>query len=153
MLKRIAFALIACLWASVAFGQANGVSGIATGTGYPQGSTPIVVAASGSTGAVGTTILAAPGRFNYLCGFQVSSAGGTASSGPVAVTGIGGPSATQFTFQLPVNAAGVPVNFVQTYWPCLPATTANSNISLATTANATATAVDLQAWGYQLPAN
>lgn len=112
---------------------------------YPPGSTPIVGSASGSTGAVAGSLAAAIGQFTYICGFQISCAGGTSTCGPATVSGL----ASQFNFQLANNASGVPVNFSQTFWPCIPSSAVNTAINVATTANGTATAVDVQAWGYQ----
>lgn len=115
------------------------------GSGYPPGATPQMAAASGTTGVVNPALNAIPGQFEYLCGFQVSSAGGTASSGPVVVTGIlNGP----LTFQLPVNASGVPVNFSQAFYPCPIGSALGQGIRVSTAANATATAVNVQLWGY-----
>ena len=37
-----------------------------------------------------------------------------------------------------------------TFNPCIPASAANTAITVTTTANGTATAVDVNSWGYQL---
>lgn len=117
-----------------------------TAAGYPAGATPIVAVGAGSTASVAAAIAGASGKTSYICGFQISSLGGTATSGPVTMTNV---SATM-TFQLGVNSGtATATNFTQTFSPCLPSTTVNTTITVATTANASGTAVDVQVWGYR----
>ena len=47
---------------------------------YPVGARPVTCIGTGSTGAVVGTCAAAPGKTTWLCGFDVSSIGGTAQS-------------------------------------------------------------------------
>lgn len=175
-MKRIAIASIACLWASLAFGQANNsntwatpgnqtvggvvqmcpnASGIAVpcsspiagsgNAGYPPGATPASASATGTTGLVSAALNGTAGKFTYVCGFQVSFAGTGGTSGPVTLTNVVG---GQMIFQLPAVAASAPVNFSQTFTPCITTAVVNTAIAAVTTANATGTAVDVQIWGY-----
>lgn len=120
------------------------VGGIPTAP-YPVGSFPITCIASGTTGAVVGTCAAAPQRATYLCGFDVSAIGGTAAVGPIVVAGLTGGS---FTYQASSSAAGVTLS--RTFTPCIPSSGQNTAITITTTADGTATAVNVNAWGFQL---
>jgi hypothetical protein len=112
--------------------------------GYPIGTTPLTGNATGTTGAVVGTLAAASGKTTYICGFTVSAIGGTAAVGPITLAGLTGSS---MVFQLSSSAAGV--NFSQTFLPCIPASATNTAITVTTTADGTATAVDINSWGYR----
>ena len=148
-MKRIAFvvAALCALCAAYAWAQAPtpGASGPSTGTGYPPGSIATTGNATGTTGAVTGTLSALQGRLTYICGFDVSYIGGAAAVSPVTVAGLVGAS---MVYQLPVaTAAGQ--TFSRTYGPCIPASAQNTAITVTTTADGTATAVDVNSWGYQ----
>lgn len=100
--------------------------------------------ASGSTSAVTGTLAAASGKVTYICGFVVSSIGGTAATGPITIANLVGSS---MVFQLTSSATGVSVT--QAFSPCIPANAPNTSITVATTANGTASAVNVGSWGYQ----
>jgi hypothetical protein len=112
------------------------------------GSGPIIQIngnAQGTTGAVVATLAAVAAKTTFICGFDVSAIGGTAAVGPVTVAGIVGSSQI---YQVTSTAVGVlfgPMNFN----PCIPASAPNTAITITTTADATATAVDVNSWGYQ----
>ena len=111
---------------------------------YPSGATAITGNAQGTTGAVVGTLAAAAGKTTYICGLHIDATG-SGSIGPVTVAGVVGSS---FVFQGSAAAAnnGVPVvNFT----PCIPASAPNTAITTTTTADGTATAVDVNTWGYQ----
>lgn len=98
--------------------------------------------ATGTTGAVVATLPATAGLTTYICGFHIDSTG-SGAFGPITLAGIvNGPMVFQGT-------AGANNNPNQTFWPCLPATAANTTITITTTADGTATAVDVNSWGYQ----
>lgn len=120
------------------------VTGASSGGGFPAASTPITGNAAGTTGAVVGTLSGAASKTTYICGFSVSGVGGTAAIGPVTVAGLVGSS---MVFQL--NSAAAAVNFTQTFSPCIPASAANTSITTTTTADGTATAVDVNSWGYR----
>src|SRR5262249_20210762 len=111
--------------------------------GYPPGSTPVANAATGTTGAVVATLAASATAFTYLCNLQVSAAG-SATISPITVAGVQGGS---LIFQ-GISAGGAP--FMPPPWtPCLRSSAINTAITVTTTADASATAVDVQASGYQ----
>lgn len=111
---------------------------------YPSGSTPVTGIGTGSTGAVVGTLAAIPGQKTWICGFDVSGIGGTAALGPVVVAGLTGGS---FTYQISSTAAGITLS--RTFTPCIPASAVNTAITVTTTADGTATAVDVNAWGFR----
>jgi hypothetical protein len=112
---------------------------------YPTNAIPTVAIGAGSTGAVTATMPAAAGRTTWLCGVTISALGGTATVGPVTISNLIGN--ITFTLQLAATASG---NFFsQGFSPCIPAKAVNTSIAIVTTADGTATAVDVNAWGYQ----
>lgn len=125
------------------------ISGAVTTSPYPTGSTAITGNATGSTGAVVGTLAANATLKTYICGLAVSAIGGTATVGPITVAGLVGSSQV---YQVPVNSATNatvlgPFNFN----PCIPSSAINTAITVTTTADGTATAVDVNSWGYQAP--
>ena len=99
---------------------------------------------TGSTGAVVGTLAGVSGHTTFLCGFNVSAVGGTAAVGPITIAGIPG---SNMVYQLASTASGASVG--NTFSPCIPATAANTAITITTTADGSASAVDVNAWGYQ----
>jgi hypothetical protein len=116
------------------------------GNGPVVGALPITGNASGTTGAVVGTLAAAPGRITYLCNVDVSVIGGTAAVGPIVIAGLTGGS---FTYQASSTAAGG-LALSRTFTPCIPASGIATAITITTTADGTATAVNVNASGYQL---
>jgi len=108
--------------------------------------TPITGNATGSTGAVVGTLAGAASKTTYICGFNVQAIGGTAPIGPVTVAGLIGSSQV---YQGSSSAAGGTAASA-TFNPCIPASAVNTAITITTTANGTATAVDVNSWGFQL---
>ena len=105
-------------------------------------SAAVTAAASGTTGAVTATLAGAPNKITFLCGFSVSGAG-TGTISPITVSGIvGGP----FTYQ-GISAGAAP--FVHAFSPGIPAAGPNTPITITTTADGTATAVNVNVWGFQ----
>jgi hypothetical protein len=102
--------------------------------------------AAGTTGAVNVTLPAVAGKTTYLCGFAVSAIG-SGAVGPITISGLFGSSNP--TFQGTATAAGGVVAQAQ-YNPCLPASATNQVVVVGTTADATASAVNVSVWGYQL---
>lgn len=117
------------------------------GSDYPSTNgvppNPLVAKATGSTGAVTATLTGTSTTTVYICHFDVSAVGGTASVGPITVTGLQGGT---WTYQLPVNPMTQP--FDKTFPKCLPASGTNQAIAVNTTADGTATAVDVNVSGY-----
>lgn len=147
------------LWNGATWDQAQGVSvgtaGIpatdvftvqnpASNGTFPTASTPVGAVATGTTGSVVATIAATALVTNYLCEFDISAIGGTAAIGPVTVAGLTGGTRT---YQFSSSAAGV--NFSKSFNPCIPASAVNTAIIITTTADGTATAVDINSSGYR----
>lgn len=99
---------------------------------------------AGTTGAVVGTLAAVVGKTTYICGFSVDAIGGTAAVGPITVAGLIGSS---MVFQLTSSATGVSRSVPFT--PCIPASAANTAIMVTTTADGSASAVNINSWGYQ----
>jgi hypothetical protein len=136
-MKKLTIALLsvtALLWALPSNAQA-----------LPPGAIPITGNASGTTGAVVGTLAALTGKTTYICSFNVQAIGGTAAVGPVTVAGLVGSSQV---FQGSSSAAGGVV-VTHAYNPCIPASSVSTAITITTTANGTATAVNVNSWGFQ----
>lgn len=116
----------------------------ASGGGFPSAATPISGNSTGTTGAVVGTLAAAGGKTTYICGFSISATGGVATLGPIVIAGLIGASQT---YQLFSTATGANLNVPFT--TCIPASATNTAITITTTADATASAVDVNSWGYQ----
>ena len=123
------------------------VSSSAPGTA-PVGVTMITGNSTGTTGAVTGTLAGVANKTTYICGFTVNAIGGTAAVGPITVSNT---LTANMVYQLTDVTTGV--LFSQTYSPCIPATAANTAITIATTASAGATAVDVNSWGFQVATN
>ena len=99
--------------------------------------------ATGTTGAVVGTLTDVAGKTTYICGSSVSAIGGTAAVGPITIAGT---ITASLVYQLASLASG---NFLtQTFTPCIPASAANTNITVTTTADGSASAVAVNSWGY-----
>jgi hypothetical protein len=139
-MKRLAL-LLFCLLASPAHAQ------FACPDVYSAGRNcvPITGNSTGSTGAVvGTLAASSTGKTTFICGFSVDAIGGTAAAGPITVAGLVGSS---MVFQLTSSASGAFRE--KSFTPCISASAANTAITVTTTADGTATAVDVNSWGYQ----
>ncbi len=124
--------------------SANPLPVNATVLGYPTGAAPILGNGTGTTGAVVGTLAAAATKTTYICGFSVSAIGGAATVGPIVIAG----PATSLTYQFASTATGA--TLAQTFQPCIPASAVNTAITTTTTADGSASAVDVNSWGYQL---
>lgn len=114
---------------------------------YPTASTAITGNAAGSTAAVVGTLAGASSKTTYICGFNVQAIGGTATVGPITVAGLVGSSQV---YQTDVNSATVGKQVASaSFTPCIPASATNTPITVTTTANGTATAVNVNSWGFQ----
>ena len=102
--------------------------------------------ATGSTGAVVGTLTAVQGKTAFLCGWNVQATGGTATISPITIAGLQGGSQT---YNNVVSAAAPGTFFAPPpFTPCLPASAPNTNITITTTADGTATSVTVQSWGF-----
>jgi hypothetical protein len=89
------------------------------------------------------------GQFSYLCGFTVSilQSGTAGASGAVTAAGLS--VGNVFTYQTGSQAINAAFNLTQTFTPCLAGGSLGSAISVSTTANLNAAAVDVNVWGYR----
>jgi hypothetical protein len=97
--------------------------------------------AAGTTAAVTGTLAAVANKTTYICGFAVSSTG-TATISPITVAGLVGSS---MVFNNLSAGAGL---LQQAFYPCIPASAPNTAITISTTADGTATAVNVNSWGF-----
>jgi hypothetical protein len=146
-LSRIALALLACLWASLAFGQ--------QGTPFiPADSSSERVAIANSSGnvAAGTATATLPlitGKTSYLCGWSITSTGSTATAivSPTVTNVQGGTQTYTYVTVAGVAAANAQLNI--TYTPCLPANAAaNAPTVTLPSLGAGNTNATVNAWGY-----
>jgi hypothetical protein len=110
---------------------------------------PVVVIAAGSTAAITATMPADTSpvlQTNWLCGYDVEVYGGTAVVTPLTITGLLGGT---MTIRKVLTSAATGAGYTQTYTPCLIASAPATAISVATTADGTATSVTVQVWGFQ----
>jgi len=114
---------------------------------YPTRAIPATGVASGTTGAVAGSLAARAGYLAYLCNVDVSVIGGTAAVGPITITNLVGGT---FTYQASSTAAGG-LALTRTYTPCIPASGVNTAITVTTTADGTATAVNVNMSGFYMP--
>jgi hypothetical protein len=117
-----------------------GLPAFAQTSGVPTGAI-ITGNATGSTSAVIGTLAGVANKTTYICGFSVSSTG-TAAVSPITVAGIVGSS---MVFQNLSAGAGI---LQQAFYPCVPASAPNTAITITTTADGTATAVNVNSWGF-----
>jgi hypothetical protein len=114
--------------------------------GYGPTQVAITGNAAGTTGAVvGTLAASSTGQTTYICGFNVQSIGGTAAVGPITIAGLTGSSQV---YQGSSTAAGGTVASAA-FFPCIPASAVNTAITITTTADGSASAVDVNSWGYR----
>ncbi len=112
--------------------------------GYPPNTIPITGNNTGTTGAVVGTLAGSQARTTFICGFDVSAIGGTATVGPITIANLVSGS---MVFELASLAAG---NTLSTaFSPCVPASATNTAITITTTADGTASAVAVNSWGFQ----
>lgn len=112
---------------------------------YPSTASVITAVGTATTGAATATLAASSTKFTYICSVTVSAIGGTAAIGPVTITNLMG---NTFTYQLASSASGN--QFSYTFPRCIPTNAINTSIVITTTADGTASAVDINASGFQL---
>jgi len=113
---------------------------LAQTSGVPTGNI-ITGNATGSTSAVVGSLSGFVGKTTYICGFSISGTGSAAVS-PVTVAGVIGSS---MVFQ---NLSAGTGALSQAFYPCVPASAPNTAITVTTTADGTATAVNVNSWGF-----
>lgn len=116
-----------------------------TSTGIPSAGTIISGNATGTTGAVVGTLAGTSGKTTYINGFSVSAIGGTAAVGPITVAGLVTSSQVYY-----MNSAAAGNTLTVNFQAPIPASAANTAITVTTTADGTASAVSVNSWGFQL---
>lgn len=112
---------------------------VVTSPPYSAGSTPVTGPGAGTTGAVVGTLAAAAAKTTYLCDVDISAAGTGAYT--VTIAGLlGGSKVYQMV---------APNIFTKPFTPCVPASAVNTAITVTTSANGTATAVNVNSSGFQ----
>ncbi len=115
------------------------LSGVAT-----SGVTSIAGNRTGTTGAVVGTLAGAAAKTTYISGFSVSAIGGTDAVGPITVANLAGGSQVYYLN----SSAGGSTLVVNFDFP-IPANAVNTDITVTTTADGTATAVSVNSWGFR----
>jgi hypothetical protein len=125
----------------------NWWGGSASGTGYPNNSTPITASATGTTGAISATLPGVAGKVTFICGFTFTSGGTTTALVTTAtITGtIGGTLSYIYVFT--TGSQGL---FGIAFPVCIPASAMNTAIVVNQPAGGTGTVGAVSAWGYQL---
>ncbi len=139
MRRYLSILLLSLLVGCPALGQ------IPPGVGPMAVAIPIQGNGTGSTGAVTCTLAGTAGKVTYICGFSVSAIGGTAAVGPITIANT--VTASQ-VYQLASSPGGS--TLAVSFEPCVPANASNTSITITTTADGTASAVDVNSWGFQL---
>ncbi len=126
---------------------ASAVAQVVTVKQFPEGpvTNNLTASATGTTGAIAATLTGATGKYTYLCGFTVTSAGTTAAaSGTITVTGtIGG--TMSFIYVFVSSGQGV---FGIAFPGCITSSAANTSIVVNVPAGGAGTTVAATAWGY-----
>lgn len=135
-MTRYLLALLFTLWASLAWAQ-----------GFPtSGGVNITESATATTGAFSVTIPAAAGRYNWLCGFLITS-GGTTTALVVNATTTGlVTGTTNYAYVFPSSGQGA---LGVAYPSCIGASASNTAIVVSVPAGGTGTVAALTAWGMQ----
>lgn len=168
IMTRNVIAALACLWGSLAFGQANNSSNWQTpgnqvvggvvhmlpnaanlaapvGPNVPPG-TPITASATGTTAATTATLAAVAGKTTYICGFSINSTATAAAAGNATVTGT---VTGTLNFEMGTGATPAVVITQQSFTPCVPASAVNTSIAVVSAAPGTGGVISVSAWGFQ----
>lgn len=119
---------------------------------FPVGATPVTGSGTGTTGAVTATLAGVASKTTYVCGFSVTLTNPTAATNTsVTLTGV---ITGTMTFGAPTLAAAAtvaqPEKVVQNFYPCIPASAANTSIVVNSPALGAGAPLNTAAvWGYQ----
>lgn len=139
------------LWVFPATGATFPISGTvtttgpSTGGGFPNGAAAITASATGTTGVTTATIAAVVAKFNYLCGFTISSDATAALAGTATVTGIVGGTMSFIQNVGTATAAGI---LTQNFNPCLQSSAINTAVAINSIAAGVGGNTAVAAWGY-----
>jgi hypothetical protein len=128
--------------------QVTARGGLLLGNGYPAGSTPETISATGTTTATTATLATGASVTTYICGFSIRANATAAATNNATVTGTitGTLNFTQWTAP---NASGLGVT-EEIFNPCVPASAVNTSIAVVSGAPGASGVVSVTAWGYTL---
>lgn len=115
----------------------------------PQGGQPnnITASATGTTGAISATLTGVAGKWTYICGFVLTSAGTTSAT--VVVANITGTISGAMNFQYAYVSSGQGLLGVA-FPGCISSSAVNTSIVVNLPAGGAGTANGVTAWGYTL---
>jgi hypothetical protein len=141
-MKRIVIGLAALL-GLVAIASAQ----VVTTRQFPEGAQVLNVTPSAdfTTGTSAVVLTAISGKWNYICGFTITTGGTTAATtGKVTIAGLAS-GTLSFTYVFVSSGQGI----MGIAWPgCLTASAANQAITVSTPAGGAGTVGSVNAWGY-----
>lgn len=116
-------------------------------SGFPSGATPITASATGTTLATVATLAGVSGKTTYIAGFTISAAATAAVAGAATVAGT---VTGSLSYYQGVGTAAVPQVLSQNFNPPIPASAANTAITVTSAAAGVGGNTAVTAWGYQL---
>ena len=121
MRRYLLLAAVLAAFSCPAAAQQQASGGVATGTGYPAGSAPFSISATGTTSAT-LTLNPTISRTIFICNINSAEVGATSQGATGSITNMLGPAATSTT--IVISYAGsfsgqANVSFVETFTPCL----------------------------------
>lgn len=142
-MRKLAIALLLSLLVGPASAQLPSTAQIPIG-GQPA---QLVQSTTGTTGATSVTLTGIPGKFTYICGFTITSAGTTAG---IAVTATITGTVNTMNFIYAFVSTGQGILGVALGPGCMTTPATGGNIVLSVPAGGAGTVVAVTAWGYAL---
>lgn len=116
-------------------------------TVYPYGAVPITASATGTTAATVATLAGTSGKTTYISGFTITADATAAIAGAATVAGT---VTGSLNYIQSVGASTAASTLSQTFNPPIPASAANTAITVTSAAAGVGGATAVTAWGYQL---
>lgn len=117
------------------------------GSPYPSGAVPVTNSSTGTTGATVATLPATAGKTTYIAGFTITADATAAIAGAATVAGTVSGS---LNYIQSVGAATAAQQLTQNFNPPIPASAANTAITITSAAAGVGGNTAVTAWGYQL---
>lgn len=117
------------------------------GSPYPSGAVPVTSSVTGTTGAAVATLPGVAVKTTYICGFTITSDATAAIAGAATVAGTVSGS---LNYIQNVGAATAAQALTQNFNPPIPASAANTAITVTSAAAGVGGNTAVTAWGYQL---
>jgi hypothetical protein len=134
------------LFLAALLGIAPAQAQIVTTAPFPQGGQPnnLVASATGTTGSFTATLTGVAGKWTYLCGFVVTSAGTTSATlGNIAITG----TLATMNYEYAFVSSGQGILGVA-FPGCISSSAVNTSIVVTLPAGGAGTVAAITAWGY-----